>query len=214
LITGNDIRRYRKALGLRQAEFASLFEISQSAFSRLESGKIAVSGAHFDFLKKRFRAPEFDPTFADFVRQAAREKTKDLVFLDPTVGRHLLLSVWQWEEGFDLTRAPNSEQAVGLVTIPATDKATIAFQMPRSSQKWLKGDIFVFEESKQADVREGDLCLVHYQRGRNVKTNLAEVAEDDGTALHVKLVGGRQEILPNESIAILLRAIMRIQRFQ
>lgn len=213
MITGNDIRRYRKTLGLKQAEFATLFEISQSAFSRLESGKIAISDAHFDLLKKRFRAPDFDPPFVDFVRQAAREKTKDLVFLEPTVGRHLLLTVWRWEEGFDLTRVPTQEQGVGLVTIPATDKATIAFQMPRSSQKWLKGDILVFEECKRADIREGDLCLVHYLRGRGVKTNLAEAAHQAGGAPLIRMLGGRQEILPNESIATLLRAIMRIQQF-
>lgn len=160
LLTGADIRRYRKSIGHTQVEFAERMGVSQSALSLMESGRIAVSEDHVDQLKERFRGREVKRAFTDFLTSLKATRAAAGASLATSTGRYLTLTVWRWEDGFDLGGPPAPEMAVNVVTIRATDKPTIAFQMPRVSPHWAKDEILVFEECGPSELKDGDICLV------------------------------------------------------
>ena len=138
VLNGADIRRYRKTIRLTQVEFAERMGVSQSALSLLEGGRIAVSEDHAAQLRQRFGGHDFEPQFATFLRDLEARQKGTHAALTRATGRYLTLTVWRWEDGFDLSHAPGPECAVNVVTVRATDRPTIAFQMPRASTHWAK----------------------------------------------------------------------------
>ena len=159
-MTGQDIRRYRRQLGWDQDYFAKEIGLSQSGLSLLETGKTSISAEHIDRLMKAFDKPKHNPRFSEFLAGPEQERAEGQPALAAPVGRHLTLTVWAWYEGFDLSRTPSPERAVGLVTIRTTEQRAIALEMDKATEAWLKGEILVFEECSRDAVRDNDICLV------------------------------------------------------
>lgn len=204
-LKGSDIRRYRRTIGLNQADFARRLGVTQSALSRFEAGRIAISDEHLAQLRKGFPSPDVTPSFAEFSRHLEQESQPALT---RSLGRHLLLTVWPWEEGFDLSKCPPADSAAGVVAIPFTEKATIAFRMARSGELWTKGDVIIFEECDIQELRKDDVCLVHQKAGRASTTTLvrAEIART-GTRLRGML--SRSQVIPDDAVLLLMRAVTR-----
>ena len=215
MVTGPQIRRYRKVLGMNQVQFARRIGVSQSALSQLESGRIALSDQQLKLMQKEFVAPTFQPSFGEFLLQIEGDHEPDnrQTSIIGTSGRYETLTVWKWEDGFDLDHVPPAELAVGLVTIPMTDKASIAFEMTRDTGHWVKEEVLVFLECQEKDLLESDVCLVQYRRGRHARTSLALVERPHGrSSLNIRPLSSRTDSIPEESILILLRASIRISR--
>lgn len=174
LLTGVDIRRYRKSIGHTQVAFAERMGVSQSALSLLESGRIAVSEDHVAELKERFRGRDVKRAFTEFLTSLKASRAAAGASLATSTGRYLTLTVWRWEDGFDLGGPPAPETAVNVVSIRVTDKPSIAFQMPRASPHWSKDEILVFEECGPNELKDGDVCLVGAvtARSRRLQTTL------------------------------------------
>jgi len=166
-MTGNDLRRYRRAVGLNQDSFARELGLSQSALSLLEGGKVAISAHHLAKLTAACDQPRFEPRFSRFVEDLERSRAEGQAALSAPMARHVTLTVWAWSEEFDLSRAPAGDQAVGLVTVRSTPNDVIAFQMGEATEAWAAGEILVFEA-------DGDVCLaqVKTSRGRGTQTML------------------------------------------
>jgi transcriptional regulator with XRE-family HTH domain len=214
MITGADIRRYRKSIGLSQVEFAEQLGLSQSGLSQLESGRIAVSDEHLVQLKDRFSDQDFEAYLS--ARATTRDASRQA--LTATTGKYLSLAVYLWEEGYDLGQVPSPEQVVDMVTIRATSNATIAFQMPRESVHWVRGEILVFEECRPADVIDEDICLIQIKppRARTPKTVLAaaRLTSKRGSLLQLTLIAPRSPTLSarDETIRTLMRTVFRGRR--
>ena len=206
---GTDIRRYRRSIRLSQAEFAARLGISQSALSRLEGGRIVVSEEHLGMLDRAFTGAGVAPTFAEFRLALSEHQRAQHSALRSTEGRFLLQTVWEWDEGFDLATCPAADLRVGVVAIPMTNKATIAFRMARPAGNWNKGETLVFEECGFKDLQPGDACLVQYRRDQKPVTSLA-VVESGRSMLRLRGVGARGLQILEESLIILLRATTRV----
>jgi transcriptional regulator with XRE-family HTH domain len=165
LVTGADIRRYRRAIGWNQTAFAERLGIGQSTLSVIEAGRISVSDDHVAGLVERFSGIEFKPTFPEFVQSLEQERAQAEAALSTPQGRFTTLTVWTWD-GFELGRQPAPDQAVGLVTIRATEGPAIALEMHKATHAWAKGEILVFEKCSPVDVTDGDLCLLQVKRPR------------------------------------------------
>jgi transcriptional regulator with XRE-family HTH domain len=174
-MTGNDLRRYRRAVGLNQDSFARELGLSQSALSLLERGKVALSADHLAKLAAAFDQPRFEPQFSKFVKDLERSRAEGQAALSAPMVRHITLTVWAWSEEFDLSQAPAGDQAVGLVTVRSTQNDMIAFQMGKATEAWGAGEILVFEACERSQIRDGDVCLVQVKttRGRGTQTMLA-----------------------------------------
>lgn len=181
-MTGSDIRRFRKTIGLTQIDFSARMGVSQSALSLLESGQIVVSKDYIELLREQFSGKKFDPTFERYMKDLQRAQQSGREALSPGAGRHLTLTVWEWEEGFDLARTPHRDRAVDLVMVRAMAGAAMAFRMPDSSPYWRKKEILVFAECGVGDLRAEDVCLVQFvpPRGRSTRTVLA-IAQMEGS---------------------------------
>lgn len=177
MISGADVRKYRKTIGMGQVAFAQRLGMSQSTLSVLEGGRIAVSEDHLARLRESFDEPGFKPRFSDFVRELESQAALGQAALAGSEGRFLTLAVYAWEEGFDLSRPPSRAAAAGLVTIRATEQSAIAFEMSRRTEAWEKGEILVFERCEPNDVADGDLVLVQIRkpRARGPQTMIATV---------------------------------------
>ncbi len=214
MITGADIRRYRKSIGFNQVDFADQMGLSQSGLSQLESGRIAVSDEHLAQLGDRFSDHEFEA----FLGKRATTRDASRRALTSTTGKYLSLTVFPWEEGYDLGQVPSPDQAVDLVTIRATSKATIAFQMPRESVHWVRGEILVFEECRSDGILDQDICLIQVKppRARTSKTVLAvaRLTSKRGSLPHLTPIVPRSPTLSarDESIMVLMRAVFRGRR--
>ena len=160
MITGADIRRYRKELGLTQRDFAEKLCMSQAALSLIEKGRTALSEEHLQRLAEHFVHTEFDPGFDEFVHRLGEASANLATALDTPGSRHLTLTVWQWSEDLDLSRPFKPTQAVDLITVGSTNEASVAFRMSTESPYWAKGDVLVFEGCRLDDLRDGSLCLV------------------------------------------------------
>jgi len=218
MLTGADIRRYRKTIGLSQIDFARRLGLSQSGLSQLENGRIAVCDDHVHQLQDRFSGRKTDLTFDSFLRQQAATGEASRRALSTDAGKHLTLTVWRWEDGYDLAQMPASELAVDLVTTHATSQATIAFQMTQKSTHWLSGEIFVFEECRPADLLDRDVCLVQFKppRSQALKTVLAiaRSASARSSARQLTPIAPRCPAFDasDKVIRILMRAVFRGHR--
>lgn len=164
-MTGQDIRRYRRQIGLDQISFAEKIGLSQSGLSLLETGKTSVSAEHLDRLRKAFDKARYKPRFGEFLGELENERAEGQAALAAPRGRHLTLTVWSWHEGFDLSRPPSPDQAAGLVTMTTREPRVIALEMPRSTEAWSRGEILVFEECSSDAIRDNDICLVQVRSG-------------------------------------------------
>ncbi len=183
-MSGLDIRRYRKRIGWNQTRFAERLGVSQSALSLIESGRVAVSEDHITKLRQAFAGSQTRPAFRDFLRDLDRGRAEGQAALTTSRGRYLMLPVWRWESGFDLSSALAPEHAVDMVTVRATKDPTIAFAMTKASEHWTQGEILVFERCRRTDLEDGDVCLlqVRLPRAKRNKTTLAvaHVVPDKG----------------------------------
>lgn len=211
---GSDVRRYRRSIGLNQARFARRLGVTQSALSRFEAGRIALSDEHVERLVQNFTAADFKLPFAEFLRQINHEAELDHPALTTELGRQLLLTVWRWEDGFDLFRIPAAGSAVGSVMIPFTKRATIAFEMPRSTDRWSKGEVLVFEECGLTEIRGGDSCLIQYLHNKSSITTLAwaELPRAGVRGVRLQSVLSRSGTIPEEALVLVMRARMRMLR--
>lgn len=175
MLTGADVRKYRKLVGLNQVEFAAQLGLAQSTLSLIEGGRISVSDDHVQQLEKKFAAPAYKPSFDEFLGLLERDRSEAQAAVKAPRGRHLTLTVWRWEDGFDLSRTPAPEQAADLITVTATENPAIALRMDRRTEWWSEGETLVFEQYRQDAVHDGDICLVQIRlpRGRGTKTMIA-----------------------------------------
>lgn len=173
MVFGADIRRYRQTIGLNQRAFAERLGIAQPTLSQIEAGRISVSDEYLARLTQRFAEPEFRTSFSAFLKHLRQERAGTQAALTAPHGRYLTLAVWRWQEGFDLSQVPAPEQAVNLVTVRATEKPLIAFEMPKEHERWNKDEILIFERIEMEDLQDGDLCLVQVRRSRARSTQTA-----------------------------------------
>lgn len=212
MLHGADIKRYRKSVGLTQVEFAKRMGVSQSALSLLESGRIAVSDDHVAELTDRFRGRSLKQTFTEFLSALKATQAAAGASLATSTGHYLTLTVWRWEDGFDLGGPPAPEMAVNVVTIRATDKPTIAFQMPRASPHWAQDEILVFEECRPGDLKHGDLCLIHTVRGQarapRTTIGVAQLGDSRGQGAKIIPLKGKGSALTAKADSI--RSLLRV----
>ncbi len=175
MIGGSDIRRYRKAINLSQVDFAEQLGLSQSALSQLEGGRTCVSDEHIALLRERFGEAHLPQAFSDFLRDIERSRSQGQAAVTAPDSRWLALTVWAWQEGFDLGQTPSPDQAVDMVLVRPADASVIAFRIEKRSQYWAAGEIFVFEQASPQEVNDGELCLVQVQhpRARGTRTLIA-----------------------------------------
>ncbi len=219
MISGADIRRYRKAIGYSQIDFAQRLRVSQSGLSQLENGQIAVSNEHSSQLEEHFSGKDLEMTFKAFLKNRLTTRATAQRALAKATGNYLTLTVWRWEDGYDLGQVPLPDQAVNLVTIQATSNTTIAFQLPNETTHWARDEIFVFEECRAVDILDQDVCLLQFKppRARTLKTVLAiaQHASISGTLPHLVVLSPRCSTLVanDDSIHFLMRAVFRGRRF-
>jgi len=211
MITGADIRRYRKILGLGQVDFAKRLAISQPALSGLEGGRVSVSESYLDLLKDRFSSPSFHPSFADFLRTLQRDNQAPDPLALAVASRHVTLIVWRWHKAIDLGVVPGNDQMSGLVTVPASDRATLAFEMTDSTSEWTKGDVLIFSECKPFELRAGKPCIIQTRRGKRSRTFLG-LAKPNGSAIKFQDARGGTQTIPSEAILASFREELRVMR--
>jgi len=218
MISGADIRRYRKSIGYSQIDFAQRLGVSQSGLSQLENGQITVSSEHHVHLKERFSGQDLEITFSAFLKNRLTNRDTAQRALTEVTGKYLTLTVWRWEDGYDLGHVPLPDQAVNLVTIRATSNTTIAFQLPQETTHWARDEIFVFEECRAVDILDQDTCLLQFKppRARTLKTVLAiaQHTSISGTLPHLVVLSPRCSTLvaSDDSIHFLMRAVFRGRR--
>lgn len=212
LLNGADIRRYRKSIELTQVDFAKRMGVSQSALSLLESGRIAVSDDHVAELTDRFRGRGLKQMFTEFLLALKATQAAAGASLATSTGHYLTLTVWRWEDGFDLGGPPAPEMAVNVVTMRAADKPTIAFQMPRASPHWAEDEILVFEECAPSELKDGDVCLFGTvtARSRRLRTTLgvAHLGNAQRTAPQIQPLTRRGA--PVAANAKFIRTLLRV----
>lgn len=177
MLTGADIRRFRRALGVNQTEFARRMGLAQSTLSLIEVGRIAVGDEHVQQLLAKFHSPTDKPTFAEFLTEIEKGRAESQAALHAPGTRYLTLTAWRWDNTFDLSRVPPRDTAADLVTVRATDHPVIALQMPRQSEHWADGETLVFEQCRAEDLSDGAICLVQSRgmRGRGLRTSICVV---------------------------------------
>ncbi len=213
MIGGADIRRYRKKIGMNQVAFAERLGVSQSTLSVMEGGRIAVSEEHLARLKQQFDEPRYKPRFSDFIRALETEQAGGQAALTAPEGRFLTLTVWGWEEGFDLSQRPALDRARGLVTVRASDNPALAFEMNRPTERWEKGEILVFERCDPDQVEDGDLCLIQIRRlrARGTQTMIAMVRVSRTTHLRMlKFEPTSPSLPPFAAAEVTVTAILRL----
>lgn len=217
MVTGSDIRRYRQLLGMKQGEFAERLGLAQSTLSLIEGGRIPVSDDHVARLTSRFADSDLKLRFIDFAEQVKRGAAEGQAALSPPAAAHSTLTVWQWEEGFDLSRQPRPEQAVDLVTIRTLGSAGIALRMKKRTDWWEAGDILVFERSRREDVQDGSICLVQVKgdRSRSARTLIAVAhlaPAKRGRVLQLEPISPAGRVFEADEAVVILRAVWRTTR--
>jgi transcriptional regulator with XRE-family HTH domain len=160
---------------MTQTQFARQLGLAQATLSQIEGGRIALSSEHLQRLAEKFNSASFKPTFAEFQRGVELGMSESQAALAAPRARYSTLSVWAWDDGFDLGRVPAPDSAVDLVTVRACDKPLIALQVSRRTDHWEAGETFVFEQCSRDDAQDGDICLLQVRppRARATKTMIA-----------------------------------------
>ena len=94
MLSGSDIRRYRKMLGMTQADFARQLGLAQATLSQIEGGRIALSDEHVQQLDDRFRLGKPALSFKEFKRDAERSMASNQAALSAPHGRYTTFVVW------------------------------------------------------------------------------------------------------------------------
>lgn len=172
---GADLRRFRRAIGWNQIEFAEVLGVTQSALSQMESGRYGLSEHHLDTLKAQFNNPDITPTFNEYCKQLEDRRSAALGAVEAPHTRFTVLVVWDWEEGFDLSTPLPRDQSVGLIAIDASDRPAIAIRLKSRTQWWNKNEILAFELCSLDEPRNESICLLQLQsqRGKSSKTMIA-----------------------------------------
>lgn len=165
-VTGADIRRYRKLVGLNQIEFSKRLGIAQPTLSQMEGGWTAVTAEYIEMLIERFDEPTFQPPFREYLAKIEADATDLQVALEKPESRVSLLTVWEWEEGCDIARRPEPSKAVDVVAARPGAQPAIAFRLPKKTDHWEAGEIFVFERTTRDEVEDGEICLLQVRLGR------------------------------------------------
>jgi transcriptional regulator with XRE-family HTH domain len=216
-MTGQDIRRYRRQLGMDQDAFSKRIGLTQSGLSLLETGKTSVSEDHIGRLVAAFDDEDSQPRISQFMQVLEKERAEEQAALEAPGGQHLTLTVWDWEGGLDLSRAPTPDRAVGLVTIAGRPGRMIALRMDKNTNAWQKGEILVFEECGLDAVRDDDICLVQrVSRVNKPKPTAIAVAHvfraTHGQRLQIEPLSPTGPIFDgDESVLAVLRVVYRAQ---
>jgi transcriptional regulator with XRE-family HTH domain len=160
VITGDEIQRFRKRLGLTQTDVAKRLQVSQQTMSDLEAGRLPVSDERLRQLTDLFKSDDATKDFARYHAECERARAVDLPTLWSPMNRSAAVTVWRWEN-FDLGRMPSADTAAGVILVPETERQLAAIQMPRRGARWAAGEILVFERCRPDELRDDDLCLVH-----------------------------------------------------
>jgi len=216
MLTGTDVRRYRKQLGLSQIDFARQVGIAQATLSQIEIGQITLSDDHLKKLERAFRGPKYELSFAEFQRQAEQEHAERLSALMARQDQYVTLRAWRWSESFDLDAVPPSDGDAGLVMVRSSGRPLAAVQLNRRSAHWGAGEILVFEHCQRNDVEEGDICLVKAKppRARRAKTMIAlahKTPSKHGRVLQFEPLSPVSAVFTatDETVQVYLRAIFR-----
>jgi len=159
VFSGDDLKEYRRRIGLTQQQFAAMIRMPQQTYSNLETGRISVTAERIEKLRATFDAPDFEPTFSRFLEELEAAARKRTPALESPLARQVAVTVWRWSD-LRLDRLMPPEAAVGIVLIPFTDRRVIAVQMDAESELWKKGETLVFAECPPGDVTDGELCLL------------------------------------------------------
>jgi transcriptional regulator with XRE-family HTH domain len=173
LLNGSDIRRYRKSLGFSQVGFAKEVGLAQSTLSQIEGGRIPLSEEHLELIADKFKRSKYSPTFPDFIGAVESGRAASSAALTTPHGQYSTLTVWAWEPGFELGRAPLPELAVDLVTVGAVKGHVIAFRMNKRTKWWADGEIIVFETCRPQDLDDGRICLVQTRTSKRSRPKTA-----------------------------------------
>ncbi len=221
MLSGTDVRIFRKSLGQNQTDFAAHLGLAQSTLSLIEGGKIPVSDEHVDLLLEKFPGSKHKPSFSKFLEGIQEAGAESQAALTSAAGRYSTLAVWAWENGFDLSRVPRPDQAVDLVTIQAPAGQTIALKMTRGSAHWKAGEVFVFEEGHREQVGDDEICLVQVRTAKGVGSRTmiarARVARAErGKSIQFEPVSPTGPVFGKEdqNIIIVLPAIYRGRRLK
>lgn len=161
-ITGDDLRQYRRRLGLTQTEFAKRAGIPQQTFSNLETGRIPITADRIAQFRDAF--DDAEPSFAEFLKEVAATAQHRSPALESPLARQLVVTVWRFSE-FRFDRALPAGAAVGFVMVPFTDRPVVAVQMESATELWADGEILVFEQCRAEEIGEGQLCLAGVEQG-------------------------------------------------
>ncbi len=183
MISGEDLKDYRRRLGLTQTEIAERVRIPQQTYSNLETGKIQVNAERIAQFKAAFDHTDADPSFSRFLEEieaAARQRTPAL---ESPLARQVAVTVWRWAD-LRLDRIMPAEAAVGIVMIPFTDRRVIAVQMDADTELWKKGEILVFAEGPVGELDDRDIALasVPDAAGAGSKVEIGTVTTRDENA--------------------------------
>ncbi len=216
MLTGSDVRRYRKQLGLSQMDFARQVGFSQGMLSQLESGQINLSHDHLKKLETPFRRPKYELSFVDFEKQAEQEYVERLSGLTAQQEQYVALRAWRWSGSFDLDAVPPSDGNAALVMVRSSGRPLVAVQLYRRGAHWGAGEILVFEHCQRNVVEEGDICLVkakppRVRRAKTMITLARKTPSKLGRVLQFEPLSPVSAVFTatDETVQVYLRAIFR-----
>jgi len=176
------LRRYRRALGLRQADFAKRVGVTQAAVSLLEAGRMPLSEALAQTIWNEFDRPGVRPRLGRFLEQQASEQRQSA----PMASRSFTtLPVFTWTPRLDLEDDPGTMPTRGLVTVLlAPGSRALVLEMPEKTDAWVSGEILVFAVCGVEHCRADDLCLLRPARSRRRNaTVVARVVRPRGKSM-------------------------------
>jgi transcriptional regulator with XRE-family HTH domain len=160
MLTGTDLRRYRRAIGLNQEQLAERLGVSQSTLSLLEGGRIPLADSYLDKLNEQFNRASVKVKFADYVRRVEEERREGLALVGNAAVSYATIPVWRWEPNFDLGSPASALTPQAWITVRAPSDEVIAFRMPKGSAWWADGEILAFLRTEPARAPTGALALV------------------------------------------------------
>lgn len=181
MLSGADLRKYRKKLGLSQHDMAKALGVSQASLSQVESGKLAISSKLQAKMEKEFGKAKYPVRYPDFARTVEKERQSQQTLVGNPDVTFQLLPVWEWEDNFDLSAAPSSLERRGVAAVRTIPDGAIAFAMPKGSALWAEGEILVFTRASLKECRTGDLCLVQVRpaRSSSVRSMIVSVRQEE-----------------------------------
>lgn len=162
MLTGADIRRFRKSLELTQEAFALKLGLSQPTLSLLEAGKVGLDEKYLDTLTRVFAKAGF----AAFAETVKKERSTGQPLIGHPQAHFAVIPVWRWEHNFDLAATLSGLAPCSYVMVQAPSNEVIAFQMPRATTWWKSDEILVFRRIESDACQNGDLLLLQVKPPR------------------------------------------------